>query len=350
MNQMTRRWCVAIVTALAMTLGFVAPASASASELNSSSADADAGAGEVSVKYASTFEVVNATVQTMIYLKAEPVASSWSTGLWFDDNGPAAIGTRFVPASKEDFALTWWFATTNAGNLFYQFGDDPDHVVVVNALVKDFAQAMSCSSVPADLVCTVQGLTATITTKNPTSYTITGADRQRQADLLNALCSSGTPLATCSFAPKGELMRSYGEPRMIGENRHFNCKAEGIDTVRLTWGFEESSSNSVGGSLTIGGTLFKIVEVAVELTYTHTWSWTKTYSEAHDIQVYPGKWAWMEQYPPRIAVTGDFTATIGNVTLYITDVTFDAPDGDSQGLIVSKSRDLTPDDYAKYCL
>ncbi|KAA9108073.1 hypothetical protein [Microbacterium rhizomatis] len=348
MNQMTRRWCVAIVTALAMTLGFVAPASASASELNSSSADA--GAGEVSVKYASAFEVVNATGQTMTYTGAKAVSSFGNSGLWFDDNGPAPVGTSFGPASKEDFALTWWFGKSNSGDFFYQFGDDPDHVVVVTALVQDFLQKLTCTSVPADLVCTLQGFTAVITTKDPTTHTITGADRQRQADLLNALCSSGTPLATCSFVPKGELVRSSGEPRIIGQNQHFNCKAEGIDTVKLAWGFEESSSNSVGGSLTIGGTLFKIVEVAVELTYSHSWSWTKTYSEAHDTQIYPGKWAWMEQYPPRIAVTGDFTATIGNDTFYLTDVTFDSPDGASQGLIVSKSRDLTPDDYAKFCL
>ena len=296
------------------------------------------------VQYAAGFTVVNATGQTMTYRGA-----SAPGGLWVDDVQPAPVGTQFGPAEQEQFSLTWWFLHSNWGDFTYQLGDDAEHAVVVRTLVGDTLEAMRCVSVPSDLVCSVQGLRAVITSKNPTVHTVTGDQRQQQADLLKGLCDTVTAYASCSFTPTGQLVRTLGEGRIIGENQHFNCKAEGVDTIRLTWGFEEGESNSVGGSFTVGGALTKAIEVAVQVTYNHTWSWSRSYSESHDTQVFPGKWAWMEHYPARIAVTGDFTAVVGNDTFHITGVTFDAPDTETQGLIVSNSRDLTPEERTQYC-
>jgi hypothetical protein len=277
------------------------------------------------------------------------------TGPWFDNDGPAAPGASFPPATTDRFDLTYWFGWINIAVVTYEFEDKGK--VTLRAVVDNWnITSMTCVKVDAPLHCTSTGavtnnLSATITSATASTTVLTGDQKQAQAAALNALCDTHSALASCLFSPKEHLIHSYGITRVIGHNQHLNCKTQGVDTVRLSWAFEEGGWQSIGTSLNFGVQLSKTVELGISAAYQRAWSWSRTYTETHDLQVFPGYTAWFEHTPARLRVTGDFTAIVGNDTLLIQDVTFEAPstDLDTRGVLVSKERLLTPEERRNHC-
>jgi hypothetical protein len=90
--------------------------------------------------------------------------------------------------------------------------------------------------------------------------------------------------------------------------------------------------------------MFELVNVCISATYGHTWTTSHEFDESMTATVPPKTKVGLDDAPQMLRDTGNFTITLGNTTIHITDVYFDSPDPDGNGnwTLMSQSFDGGP--------
>jgi hypothetical protein len=77
--------------------------------------------------------------------------------------------------------------------------------------------------------------------------------------------------------------------------------------------------------------MFELVNVSISATYGHTWTTSHEFDESMTATVPPKTKVRLDDAPQMLRDTGNFTITLGNTTIHVTDVYFDSPDPDGNG-------------------
>jgi hypothetical protein len=227
------------------------------------------------------------------------------------------------------------FATD--GHCFTCFGRDPQ---------------ISCTSVPRDLRCLVDGSTLTITDPPGTVHNVPADHSQEQLEVLRALCSKANELIKCKFDPKRRDREAFGSPHLVGGVIPNCTEKEVLHKVKTK--DKEIASNSYGISYT-AETEFKFpfgaVKLALEQKYEHEWGTEHEFEHALDVPIPPGYRGWIEGRNPVIRDTGEFILEVGHTTWKLHDVYFDSPDPTREGALVWVPREekMTPDQKRAEC-
>ena len=145
---------------------------------------------------------------------------------------------------------------------------------------------------------------------------------QRQAELLNALCSDGGQ-ATCSFEV-GRQEKWFTEGEQASST--FYNDSDATQSISKGASKTEGYSDSLGGNAKFGFKLTEAVNFEIQATYNHTWTTSETWSETITLEVPPWTEASIYASVPMNRVYGDLVINAGNTKWILRDVYFDSPD------------------------
>jgi len=170
------------------------------------------------------------------------------------------------------------------------------------------------------------GTTRTVVLLDPpgTVISVPSGQGQKQADALNAFCSTGR--ATCSFVPRSYNNRLFSPPKQASDS-FFNNTTTPADYSRSLSNAQSTSTN-LKLSTKVEGKIFDLVSVAVTAEAGQTWTSTNTFTTTIKIVAQPGQEVWFATSAPLKSVTGDFFVTFGNSRWNLYDLTFTSPDLD----------------------
>jgi hypothetical protein len=170
------------------------------------------------------------------------------------------------------------------------------------------------------------GTTRTVVLLDPpgTVISVPSGQGQKQADALNAFCSTGR--ATCSFVPRSYNNRLFSPPKQASDS-FFNNTTTPADYSRALSNAQSTSTN-LKLSTKVEGKIFDLVSVAVTAEAGQTWTSTNTFTTTIKIVAQPGQEVWFATSAPLKSVTGDFFVTFGNSRWNLYDLTFTSPDVD----------------------
>ncbi|MFG2194033.1 hypothetical protein [Streptomyces sp. NPDC048639] len=126
------------------------------------------------------------------------------------------------------------------------------------------------------------------------------ADDGPTREQILADCESGEGKCTFNEPVFGEAF--LGDFRPVSDQL-YNCTTSAA-TQSMTWSDSVSSTDSVGVSLTVGGTIAKIINVSVTATYNHSWTDTHTETSAVNMTVQPGEVGWISRAQVMQKVSG----------------------------------------------
>jgi hypothetical protein len=160
-----------------------------------------------------------------------------------------------------------------------------------------------------------------------TVHDIPARQGEAQATVLKQLCGDDSQ-ASCTFAPTGEThvdspQHQVGDALINNTDEEQETTINASDTV--------GSSDSVSVSLSAETTLFETVTVAIETSYNHTWTDSKTFSQSVDVHCPAHNRCVILATQPMLRDAGDFTVTLDNTTWHLRDVYFDTPDPTGNG-------------------
>ncbi|MGW1895080.1 hypothetical protein ACWCP6_33295 [Streptomyces sp. NPDC002004] len=171
------------------------------------------------------------------------------------------------------------------------------------------------------------------------------ADDGPTRDQLMADCSSGA--GKCTFNSP-ELGKAYlGDFRQVSDSL-YNCSSSPA-TQSMTWSDTVGSTDSVGVSVSVGGTIAELINVSVTATYDHTWSTSHTDGGSLSMSVRPGEVGWISRAQVMQQVSGTWQTHYdspqwGHYYWFIPDtVTGPAPNGTDgkKNAVIVKSRKMT---------
>jgi hypothetical protein len=176
------------------------------------------------------------------------------------------------------------------------------------------------------------------------SPSATAADTPTREEIL-ADCDSG--LGKCTFNSP-QLGEPYlGKFEQVSDTL-YNCSTSDT-TKKLTWTQKVGSTDSVGVSVTAGGTLMGLVNVSVTATYGHTWTTESSESDEQPVTAKPGEAAWISRAQLMQNVSGEWQTHYddpkwGHYYWFVPDtITSPAKNGTNgkSSAIVVKSRPMT---------
>ena len=179
-----------------------------------------------------------------------------------------------------------------------------------------------------------------------TAYTLTGAEGQQQAQVINTVCATNG--STCQFVPMAATeyttkpQQVYQFTNLTQDN--VSVSRAGSETVSATSSFGTTYSTEAGVSFG-NKDVFNIV---AKETFTSTQSLSNTTqtSSSWSVQstVQPNYTLTTLLTVPIARVSGDYTAVIGNTTYNLTGVYFDFidPNASTQFAYTSKTEPVTP--------
>ncbi|MEU6083160.1 hypothetical protein [Streptomyces sp. NPDC047108] len=171
------------------------------------------------------------------------------------------------------------------------------------------------------------------------------ADEGPTREQILADCESGE--GKCSFN-EPVLGEAYlGDFRPVSDSL-YNCTSSDA-TQSMTWSDTVSSTDSAGATVTVGGTIAKLINVSVSATYNHTWTETHTETSAVNMTVQPGEVGWISRAQVMQKVSGTWQTHYDDPKWdhyywFVDDtITGPAPNGtDGQkNAVVVKSRKMT---------
>jgi len=158
-----------------------------------------------------------------------------------------------------------------------------------------------------------------------TKYTLTGAEGQQQANVINTVCAAqGT---TCQFVPTSDTLYTT-KPQQVYQftNRtqdNQTVKQGATETISATSSFGTTYSSEVGASFGQKD----VFNFVAKQTFTSTQSLSNTTQRTTtwevNTTVRPGYRLTTTVTVPIARVTGDYSAKIGNTTYNLTGVSFD---------------------------
>lgn len=104
---------------------------------------------------------------------------------------------------------------------------------------------------------------------------------QAAADEVNSSCANGEP--ECSYTattPAQVFAQPQSKWEALGSGEP-NCDSPDGKTYEYDKGWTYSWNNSLGGKINVKGGIKKVFEVAVEVTYSHSWAESQSNTEKH---------------------------------------------------------------------
>ncbi|MCQ4043404.1 hypothetical protein ACFOSC_02260 [Streptantibioticus rubrisoli] len=115
-------------------------------------------------------------------------------------------------------------------------------------------------------------------------------------------CESGSGKCTFNSPQMGEPY--LGNFVQVSDTL-YNCSTSDT-TKKLTWTQKVGSTDSVGVSVSAGGTLMGLVNVSVTATYGHTWTSETSESDEQNVTAKPGEVAWISRAQLMQKVSGEW--------------------------------------------
>ncbi len=183
----------------------------------------------------------------------------------------------------------------------------------------------------------------------PPPEVVPASDKQRQAELVQALCATEVPNVQCMFTPAGPLEPVLGPSNLLDTEQI--CYPSGFMAVSTKDTVESSTSLGVAVTIELG----KIVKTGVEGATTTTWthSYTTEVEDRASLPAYTVGFAY--RAAPMLRATGElFIRETGGVSgeswnaYRLLSVVFDSPDpsANGHGAVAFVSRPMTPAEKA----
>jgi hypothetical protein len=270
-------------------------------------------------------------------LTSAPLELNWTaTKTWATSPGKTvtqapAQGTVFNPGETATFVLVQYAGGKNIATA--EFRNPTDGTLVARTILRTetFGSVWGCDVGNCDPkgngpVWDDSGTKRTVLLLDPpgTVISLPSGQGQKQADVLNQLCSQDGNPNSCTFKPKS-FDDSALTPWKQSSTTYTNTGTTTI-TRTLTSSSTQTTSSTLGASVTAKGSILKIVELSVTASASRTWTSTYTFTDSIQVPIAPGQKAWLETRDPITRVTGDFFVTLGNTTWNLYDVSFDSPD------------------------
>lgn len=186
--------------------------------------------------------------------------------------------------------------------------------------------------------------------KDAATHKLTDDERYTRRFVLDALCSPTAAMTyvSCEAATDGieHIWTGLG-PQTLVSNLLLNCSSS---TARqdLSYAQTEGETNTVGTKAEVGGTLYKKVNVKLEVSYQHSWQRSNTVGDRTSVTAQPGEYAWLTNAMLLQNVKGTFVLQAGNQTYVARDITVSAPSTqDPANLVIAHSERIT--DPAAVC-
>lgn len=156
-------------------------------------------------------------------------------------------------------------------------------------------------------------------------------DKDTQARLLNDVCKGDTADQDCFYTPKSveyisDDPKPYGAPVANPYDTHLSTKVESAHVV--------GTSNTVGVEFSTKLTLWKIWENSLKLSYEHTWTDSRSFSQSVEAEIPPHTLYWFTIAPALNRVTGDFLVRTGGKVFRIENAVVVLPDAEKDAVIV----------------
>jgi hypothetical protein len=270
-------------------------------------------------------------------LTSAPLELNWTaTKTWATSPGKTvtqapAQGTVFNPGETATFVLVQYAGGKNIATA--EFRNPTDGTLVARTILRTetFGSVWGCDVGNCDPkgngpFWDDSGTKRTVLLLDPpgTVISLPSGQGQKQADVLNQLCSQDGNPHSCTFKPKS-FDDSALTPWKQSSTTYTNTGTTTI-TRTLTSSSTQTTSSTLGASVTAKATILKIVELSVTASASRTWTSTYTFTDSIAVPIAPGQKAWLETRDPITRVTGDFFVTLGNTTWNLYDVSFDSPD------------------------
>jgi hypothetical protein len=108
----------------------------------------------------------------------------------------------------------------------------------------------------------------------------------------------------CFFVPDGKPVPLYGE-RVMLTGRTSNCTSSAYQ-VQMTDETTDTTTDNVGGEVSVSTNLFNLFDVSLKANYSHTWQKSRKVSIARTITLRVNEIAWFERAAPLLKVTGKY--------------------------------------------
>ncbi|WP_051070131.1 hypothetical protein [Actinopolyspora halophila] len=172
---------------------------------------------------------------------------------------------------------------------------------------------------------TVLGASAVVLAGLVTPGTAAAADEPTVRQLLEQCEQGNTDL--CEFHPSGPPESYRGADELVGGAA--NC-SEGTSTRIISWESTQTTTNSVGVTISASSTLGEVFEVGFETSYQREWSWSTSKSDEIRHELGPGQAVEIHAAPMREKVTGTYEMHFGDPYYghyywYVHNVTVDGP-------------------------
>ncbi|CAN5201384.1 hypothetical protein BH11ACT7_BH11ACT7_29650 [soil metagenome] len=288
--------------------------------------DAVAGA-EVGLGTSRGFDIYNASSVPMTY------TGYYKSGVI--EGGPLP-GATIQPGEKFHFELTNYAFSENLVVVqFETVRGQIDIVLDVPATIDGpFSAHATCWS-SAGNACAATGTTAIVMDPAGTVIDVPAADAQKQAQILNLLCQTGSS-ATCSFK-SSRSEETQSEPHPVGSAVINNSDTQNSTTLTISDALQESNSIKVAMKEKIEF----LVSGEASQEYGYTWQKTSTFTQSITVNLPPHTKGSVTATQPVFRVHGDFTLTLGNSTWILRDVYFDSPNPNGAGEYVINVTPLT---------
>ena len=155
-------------------------------------------------------------------------------------------------------------------------------------------------------------------------------DKDTQARLLNDACKGDDAVDNCFYTPTSveyitDDPRPYGDPVANPYDSKMSMDVTSKHTVE--------ASNSVGVKFTSELTLWKIWSNSLSISYQHTWTDSRTFSQSVDVDVPPHTEYWFTIAASLNRVTGDFLVRANGKVYRIENATVVLPDAQKSATI-----------------
>ncbi|MDG4665866.1 Ig-like domain-containing protein [Mycobacterium sp. 236(2023)] len=275
------------------------------------------GAGALS----QTFRVYNATRNQVKITTTTAFTKTHDAGI--NTLNAPALGATLEPGEFHEYQVTFWAFHVTGVEVTYTSTDGSAWRTYMST---DLFNSRGITCKTSNAVC------------NPTSFTggdtivlmeqpgapdieIPAGQGQRQADVLNRMCSGG--IASCSFKVRSKVA-TYAPRRQVWDYTTGSGSANLSEAIKIS----NSASNSVEVSAKAGVNIKAIVSAEIASKYSHTWTEGYEVNRTISNTVKPYTHFILYVETPVQRYTGDFTVKIGNTTWTLRDVYFDQPDKD----------------------
>jgi hypothetical protein len=150
---------------------------------------------------------------------------------------------------------------------------------------------------------------------------------QQPVEALKSLCEHDTA-ATCKFRATGVEEHVQSPRHQVGHTIENHDDTE--QTYSVTLKDSVSETDNIGVTAKIGGKLIEIINYEISVTYGHSWTHLREFSESLTVKVPPHYKLRIVATEPLLKDCGEFIVKLGNTTWTVRDACFFTPDRNPQ--------------------